>query len=63
VQARTFFVKPGSFGSPSPQTALGLANFRRETEPDNLTLAVEVKSASVTFYDDFGGFVSSMLHY
>jgi len=61
LQANTFFVKPGSYGSPSPQSALGLADLRRQSQPDNLTVAVEVKSVSATFYDDFGGFVSSVI--
>jgi hypothetical protein len=61
LQARTFFVKPGSYGSPSPQSALGLADLRRQSQPDNLTVAMEVKSVSATFYDDFGGFVSAFL--
>ena len=61
LQANTFFVKPGSFESPSPNSALGLADLRRQSQPDNLTVAVEVKSVSATIYDDFGGFVSSVI--
>lgn len=59
VKARTFFVKPGSYTSPPPDhVALGLADLRNQAEPDNLTVAVELKSVSASFYDDFGGFVS-----
>lgn len=60
LQANTFFVKPGSFESPSPNSALGLADLRKKSQPDNLTVAVEIKSASATIYDDFGGFVRTV---
>ncbi|KAG0604101.1 hypothetical protein M758_10G145000 [Ceratodon purpureus] len=60
-EANTFFVKPGSFESPSPNSALGLADLRRQSQPDNLTVAVEVKSVSATIYDDFGGFMTPLL--
>lgn len=63
LQAQTFLVKPGSYGSPSPQGALGLIALRRQAEPDNLAVTVEIKSVSAKFYDDFGGFVRSNLHY
>lgn len=59
MQAKTFFVKPGSYGRPPTQSALGLANLGRQSQPDNLSVALEVKSISATFYDDFGGFVST----
>ncbi|KAG0557949.1 hypothetical protein KC19_11G167800 [Ceratodon purpureus] len=60
-EARSFFVKPGSYGSPSSQSALGLADLRRQSQPDNLTVALEVESVSATFYDDFGGFMAPLL--
>lgn len=58
LQPSTFFVKVGSYSSPSRRLALGLADLRKPAEPDNLTMAAEVQQVSATFYDDFGGFVS-----
>ncbi|XP_024403056.1 uncharacterized protein [Physcomitrium patens] len=60
-EAQTFLVKPGSYGSPSPQGALGLIALRRQAEPDNLAVTVEIKSVSAKFYDDFGGFMTPLL--
>jgi vacuolar protein sorting-associated protein 13A/C len=56
-QANTFFPRPGR-KRPPKRLALDLADFRKVTRPDNLTVDAEIKRISATFFDDFGGLVS-----
>lgn len=58
LQAHTFFVIR-KIKAPPKELALRLADYQESSAPDNIVSDVEVKRISATFFDDYGGLVST----